>query len=282
VIKTLYNYMRLQHLEVWLTKGIYFGLASCFDDPREGHLTRQAVNALISDIAQETRSLGQEPDDEILARVASLTRQMALVSKRQTFISCWHENTAFSPRMSALYGEGGVYIKTSNDRLIRSVRRELVMLLDPADGEQDPPFFATRYIPRLLAPDALQARSDLLSLVFHRNKRTLWEYQREHRLIVDVSRLAVLTGIEINGAQAIHGADDLHIDHRGLTVDSETDGTVRRLYLETDPRVLVEEIGVIDPEHFDEVTSLCKQMGLPAPRLVTDAEKSQQNDDELS
>ncbi|AIF48140.1 hypothetical protein HY57_13160 [Dyella japonica A8] len=181
--------------------------------------------------------------------------------------------------MSAMYGEGGVYIKTSNDRLIRSIRRELLMLLDPADGEQDPPFFEARYIPRLLAPEAIKARMDLLSLVFHKNKRTRWEFQREHRLIVDASQIAVRTGIEVNGAQAVHGADHLRIDHAGLTVDFETDGLVRHLYLQADPQVLAEEIGVIHPEHFDEVASLCGRLGLPSPRLVTDAEKLQRNDD---
>ena len=279
MIRKLYNYMPTQYLESWLTKGVYFGCARFFDDAREGHLTRRAVNNLTSDIAEKVRSHGKEPDNELLEEVGAVSHCLARGAKHQTFISCWHENTVYSPRMAAAYARGGVYIATTNDRLIRSIRRNLCQLLYTAAGEQDPPFLSVNYIPSLLDPMDLQARNDLLCLMFHRNKWTHWEWQREHRLIVDAAELAVLTGKAINGAQVPNGADNLRIDPTGLETGPEDDnGVVGYLYLKADPWTLIDEIGVIEPERFNYVASLCERYGIRKPRQVTDFEKSLQEE----
>jgi len=144
----------------------------------------------------------------------------------------------------------------------------------PAPGAGGDAFHRVRYIHDIDKPEPLDALNDLLALSFHGNKRTVWEYQREWRMVIDATDVTVRTGIEINGTQALsQGAEGLEIDPTGLQVVRDADGETTHLYLKADPALLIDEIGVADPALLDDVAALCCRFGLPAPRLVTPGER---------
>lgn len=272
---SLYNYMEFKHLRSWLTNGIFFGLASNFNDRNEGFLPQKSIDSLKEEIAKflSNKSLNLV---EVIDRVGQLTADMAEVSRRSTFISCWHENVRFSPKMAEGYANNGVYIKTSPESISFAVfNREIFKLLQEPDGKDDPIFQVVRYIKDIRSPDRTTAINDLLALAFHRNKdMKKWAGEREWRLVIEASKLAVLTGMAINGSVTVNGADDLRIDNSGLSlgpVNKET-GLVEFLYTHAEPSIFVQEIGVLSHENFDEVVALCEEFKLRPPRLIEESE----------
>ncbi len=278
----LWNYMPAQHLESWLTKGIYFGIACAFDDPDEGHLPEAPVSDLTRELGREIERRGGTAAPQLLADFARLTHEMAFGARCRTFISCWHANAAFSPRMSRQYGPNGVHIRTSDDRILRAIRDAspgLSCLLTQASGDFESPFHRVRYQPDIDTPDADAARDDLLTLVFHKNKQERWARQNEWRLIIDADRVAVHTGISINGTPIASGSEPYRIATEGLTVEANPDGLVPQLFIKATPNILVDEIGVTDVSLMKHIAALCDQYGLHPPRLVTAEEKSRDEDE---
>lgn len=275
----LYNYMRHWHLELWLQNGIFFGATTKFDDPCEGHQSERPVHALADAIEAVSVDLGADSRamEDAKDKFVKITRDFALAAKKQTFISCWHANSSFSPRMSATYGEGGVYIRTNPDRIILALRTaspKLSQLLKQAPGSGGDIFHQVRYIDDIDNPESSQALDDLLALSFHGNKRTVWEYQREWRLVIDAVEVTARTGIEINGTRALsRGGEDIAIDPKGLLVVREADGNATHLYVNADPAILIDEVGVTDEALLASTAALCERFGLPMPRLVTAAER---------
>jgi hypothetical protein len=279
---SLWNYMPVQHIESWLTKGIYFGIGCAFDDPNEGHLPEGPVSALTRGLEREIEKRGGTADPQLLAGFASVTRRLAFGARCRTFVSCWHANDAFSPRMSRQYGGNGVYIRTTDDRILRSVHDAapaLSCLLTQARGDPESPFHRVRYLPDIDAPDVDSAVDDLLALVFHKNKQTKWAPQDERRLIIDADTVTALTGISINGTAVPSSGAPRQIDPEGLTVEANADGHVPCLFIKATPHILVEEVGITDISQFEHVAGICARYGLRPPRLVTAEEKTRDEDE---
>lgn len=269
--------MPAQHLENWLKKGIYFGISSAFDDPEEGHLSRGLESELTRKLGLNVETRGITPEPQLLADVARLIEEMAIDAKRRTFISCWHANEVFSPRMSQQYGESGVYIRTTDDLILLAIREaspELSCLLKESSGDVKSPFHRVRYLSDIDAPDPSTAINDLLGLKFHGNKHERWDHQREWRLIIDASDVSVRTGVSINGTPNVSGYEPSRFNADCLTLEQDSDGDVVCLFIKATPRIFIMEIGVTDESRYDEISILCEKHEVPSPRLVTADEKS--------
>jgi hypothetical protein len=133
----LWRYMDLpKFLQLLEDKTLFFARADKFDDPFEGAsglLIRERewdefYLSFFRDVCRNPphgdSPMTEDAIEESAQRLLTSFRASALHDRRTTFVSCWHANTGESEALWRLYspiGSGGVVIRTTADRLLRSL-----------------------------------------------------------------------------------------------------------------------------------------------------------------
>lgn len=269
---TLYNYMpHVGFLRSLFQKGIYFRLASRFEDKNEGYFPMAKLDLLDPDIEKWARLFGVECDIELKHGVRRVIESMLAQEKENVFVSCWHHNTGFSPAMYCKYGRNGVFLKTSTWSIADAISNEASQLLEYAGAGVNRLFTEVEYLEDLDDIGDDEARRSILDSRLHgRKEKAKWSFEREFRLRIRAVNLAIRIDKPINGASAVSGADDLRLDVDSEITTEMEEGFVTRVFVKVKPRVLVHGIGMVGNDNFEAVRQLCEEFGLDCPIEVLD------------
>lgn len=260
---TLYNYMPLRFLRSLFEKGLYFRLASGCADKNEGYFPLLKLSSLNHDIDRFAQYVGYVPTPKLRSEVQNLIGLQLELERQQVFVSCWHQNDNFSPKMYQEYSPGGIYVKTSTWSIQNSIDENTQRLLTFENGSF---FTEIKYLDSLDDVSEEDVHRSVLRPVVHdRKDKARWSFEREQRLMIRAVNFALITGLAINGTAIPLATEDLRTD-LGSSVITEPDGTqVERIFVRIDPAKLVQSIGMVGKTNAAAVKRLLDEFGIRCP-----------------
>lgn len=257
---SLYNYMPIEFARSLFERGLYFRLASRFDDKLEGYFPSEKIDAVNGQIDHISNTLHIEPNSQIRSGVKGIINRNVRISQNNTFVNCWHANTEFSPIMWKQYAKNGCYIKTCSWSIFDAIHGVIRNIFEQSENPQNPLLHKVEYgdLNNITDKDASRSIRDRQ---FHGRKDGKFADENEYRLIISALNFSVCTGKSLNGMPTILGdKGDENIDD--YIYIAPCDKLVEELFVRIDRARLIHEIGIVGTEKFDELKSLCKEFGV--------------------
>lgn len=247
--RKLYNYMPLKYFNPLIFDGLYFRLASKFEDKKEGNFPAEQIVEIESDIQKVMDQL-KINDEAISEECKKLILSMIKGTKTDTFINCWHQNNVFNKAMWDTYAKNGLYIQTSPHRIFESMSTEFREIFE-IDGAEVLMFFKPHYI----AESKKVSKDVVLYMINHLNSHILknlsYQDENELRLIIKGVRFRYFTGDNFNeqgnSPKTVSLEKTISLKH-GYSLEKQGD-KVTGIYIKIDPKILIERIGIVGGEN---------------------------------
>ncbi|MCK0768742.1 hypothetical protein [Chromohalobacter canadensis] len=268
---SLYNYMPLKYFKLILENGLYFRFQRLFRDKCEGYMPKEKFDTLDPFLFDIATTIGVDNKIDAIKNARTLVYHASTSRKNDILVNCWHQNSKFSRKMWESYASNGVYIKTTSTSLISSIPKHLHGILEE-DHKTGNLLHEIEYVDNHVEIPCQKFIDITINKGEHDIKLRKHESESEHRLIIDETKLNVLTGSIINKDTRVTGLEEhrIELEEKDIILN-KNNGVIEGLYLKMHRPTLIEEIGIVGEKNLSVVQSLSREFNInPKIRIISE------------